>query len=171
MRWQVLRKVIKSSFEQSNVWENYTILRADNDIISPILYWRISLPCSHVSIPWPVENALSMCTHIVMKGFGFARMITSVPPLWSCTVQVPKYTATTRGGGGEYAGRNSSLAGHSHKQVCQAYTGCGCTGPSLAWAGWLSFLPTWSPPYIITNYSILIQIWHYIWYYPHKVYT
>lgn len=70
------------------------------------------LPISHLSLSTSrEEDMLESCTHIVMEGLGFARVITSVPPLWGSTVQVPKYTATTREHGGVSVERNSGLAG------------------------------------------------------------
>ena len=60
------------------------------------------------------NQGLSQCTHIVVKGLGFARMITSISPLRGCAVQIPKYTATTRGGVSNR--RNSRLAGQPASQ-------------------------------------------------------
>ena len=81
-----------------------------------------------------------MCTHIVMKGFGFARMITSVPPLWSCTVQVPKYTATTRGGGVSTQDGTAAWPATATNKCARAYTACVLW---LYWsqAGWLALIP------------------------------
>jgi hypothetical protein len=39
------------------------------------------------------------CTHIVVEGLCLTRVLTCVPPLRRCTIQVPKYTESTRGFG------------------------------------------------------------------------